>query len=229
MVLTEDKHPVVLEHVARHLIACAFPEEARRFHLQWLPPEEKARARMRANRWKERGQGQIDFVQTLATDLAKDDVFVLVHVDGDRTWSKRRDRQQESNRSQFEREIIPRVRRLLDGLGKEAHLDRLLVIEPYYSIEAWLYQNAPELRRWYQQHFPKGHSDLVIVAAWEADPSLLDEVEKPKTKIAPHDTINVELASRGFPYQKVRGVEKSFSAAVQVVERCKPLRDALTV
>lgn len=229
LVLTEDgsRSGVALEHLVMHLLRRAWPHHAGQVRLQFLPPNPVARARMRANRWKERGQDQINFIQTLATDLAKGDVFVIVHLDGDRPWAHRGRQDPASNRAHFERQILPRVRSLLEGRGAGHHLGRLLLVEPFYSIEAWLYLNDAQLRAWYARHAPPGHVDLELLDTWRDSPELLDELEKPKEALIVRDRHNGDLASTGFPAAKAEKLGKSFAAAVRAFRACEPLRSQL--
>ncbi|MEP7127187.1 MAG: hypothetical protein ABJE95_40005 [Byssovorax sp.] len=78
--------------------------------------------------------------------------FALFHFDGDRAWS---DRASCENVPTFEafvqRYVEPLVVASLkkNGIEREsaARMSRLRRLTPFYSIEAWLYQNTTEARR----------------------------------------------------------------------------------
>ena len=214
----------VLEILVEHLIKRAFPRNGPPVKLERLPPRPVLVGTLRGNQWKDRRK-QIDLRRSLATDLAKEDVFVFVHLDGDSAWSTRDERPQGGNRGQWDKMITPGVEAILHGENRAGGLQRLIIVEPFYSIEAWLYQNVTELRRWYTKHHPQAGDDLQHLDEWENDRCLLDEIAKIKESLRIGSQHNLELARQQFPSKEVLKAGKSFAACVERLQDCAPLRE----
>ncbi|HEX2568157.1 MAG TPA: hypothetical protein VH877_01280 [Polyangia bacterium] len=158
--------------------------------------------------------------------------FVVFHVDGDQAWSDPRTCE---NQVQFEALVMRRVRKLLEASGGKRTLgprplhriERLFLFMPYYSIEAWTYQNTVEAKRiLHAEHYGQY---IYRFDEWEAHRERLDEVLKPKAEIPKfEDRYNHRLASSGYPADAVYGVGKSFAALVDTMRRCEDLCAALT-
>ncbi|QRN97235.1 hypothetical protein JRI60_51250 [Archangium violaceum] len=96
---------------------------------------------------------------------------------------------------------------------------------PFYSIEAWLYQNTREARRLCEETGCKQcHEKL---AGWEQNRASLDEVIRPKGELCFQDTHNAHLASSGFPVREAFAAEASFTHAVEGLLECDELTTAL--
>jgi len=112
----------------------------------------------------------------------------------------------------------------LDEPAPESKLIRLV---PFYCIEAWLFQNTMAARRLLKKTGRCRPADSALLDAWKADPSLLDDLFKPKEQICMGARFNKELASSAFPAAKVEGVRRSFALVVDSMRACQPLVDAL--
>jgi hypothetical protein len=217
----------VLKNLVKHLLRRAFLPSGPPPELVVLPPNDGARQQLCGNKWKKPGKEQIELTRTLATELLKGDVFVFVHLDGDSAWSKRQSRPKGGNRGQWETSIEASLRLILQGKNNVQALDRLLIIEPFYSVEAWLFQNTAALRQWYKRHQPQATQDLARISEWEADPSLLDEIEQIKDQLRIGNTANLELIQDKFPSKKLFELGLSFHTTALTIQRCQDLKNKL--
>jgi len=167
--------------------------------------------------------------------------WAFFHFDGDRAWA---DRSSSENEAKFKERVWDRVRSLIrmhiEERAKEAgenplseridaqatqRMARLKRIVPFYSIEAWLFQNTKEAVRLCELHY--SGRDVEQFLEWEQDRLALDEVLKPKKAVCLGSKHNLELASNGFPAREIRAAGKSFAAAVQLLSQDAELREAL--
>jgi hypothetical protein len=202
--------------------------------LRFEPPDEAVATIVGGNRWKSTNprdhQKIVALVRTLATKLAEQPPgFVMFHVDGDCRWSER-DRSRTP--TQFRQSIAARVRDLLSDKHRDwtsSEIDycmkRLLLLVPFYSIEAWTYQNTRRARELCHKHH--GGRDADRFEAWERDRASLDEVEKPKEQTCLASKHNRDLAERAFPHVEAHDAGRSFRTAVDALRACQDLRDAL--
>jgi hypothetical protein len=206
--------------------------------IRFEPQGEGAARAMRGNLWKSRSPRDrpklVDLRQAIATKLVEeaDDVpgFVVFHVDGDRRWQ---DRTSSENVARFDDYVRTYVEPIVrDALGRKrrgeetpARMARLRRLSPFYSVEAWLYQNTREARRLCEAGCGR-HVDLID--RWEAARGELDEIEKPKEALCFGAGHNRALATNGFPASAVFAVEKSYTAAVEHLLDCDALGAALT-
>lgn len=197
------------------------------------PPEDEAALIARGNRWKSTNprdrQKVVSLVRSIATKLAEEAGMVMFHVDGDRPWSQR---YTSENRQKLDDIILTRVRALLAGKHREwsiedidRRMQRLFILMPFYSIEAWLYQNTSHAIRICQEQYGGRHVERF--QEWQANRALLDEVEQIKDAICLGDKHNLELASSAFPHEVVFLAGTSFAAAVDALCACHELRAAL--
>ncbi|EPX61194.1 hypothetical protein D187_000977 [Cystobacter fuscus DSM 2262] len=190
----------------------------------------------KSTRAKDR-QKQVELIRTIATQVLMVDGWVLFHFDGDREWSTR---DSSENVKKFQTLVYARVRELVvlkltelrDGstpqaLEARAHarLTRLKTVVPFYSIEAWLFQNNREAIRLCQESY--SGRDVEQFQAWAQDRTALDEVLKPKEAVSMGAAHNLDLASHGFPAREVHAAGKSFAATVDTLKQDGELRDAL--
>lgn len=228
------------EHVQTHQDKITFEPVRNKEALQAL----------HANVWKSPKQRnhnkQVELVRTLATQLLLENGWAFFHFDGDRAW---KDRSSSENRKTFEEVFCEKVRLLIQlelekrekkegrkpdtaALAAQAkrHMERLKQIVPYYSIEAWLFQNTSEAIRLCETHYNR--RDVEQFQKWEQDRPALDEVPQPKKFVCLGAKHNLELASQGFPAREVRGAGKSFDAVAhalsQDAELCEALRRTYT-
>jgi hypothetical protein len=200
---------------------------------------------LHGNIWKsdkERDYGrQVELVRTLATQLLLDNGWAFLHFDGDRDWAER---DSSENVTKFRSRVWERVRLLIQMTLEEQErkagrtpvpkdldaratqrMSRLKQVVPFYSVEAWLFQNTQEAIRLCEAHY-EGR-DVERFRQWQLDRGALDEVVKPKTEVCLGAKHNLELASRGFPARAARDAGKSFNAAVQVLAQDAELLEAL--
>ncbi len=230
LVLTEDSGKQAHETI-RGLLGCmlrlvepgAVTHGPRRVRLE--PPDGPIRRRMSGTGWKSRDQHQrVLLVRTIAAELLKGH-FVFVHIDGDRPWSER-DRSE--NRALYETRLRRSVRAMLRMMrpdSADALLGHLHLLMPFYSIEAWLYQNTAAAIRLCGRHHEGAH--IARFEAWAADRTRLDEIDKPKAACCLGDTHNATL-TRGYPSAAVFDAERSFHDAVLGLLHDPDLGEALT-
>ncbi len=198
------------------------------------PADEKARVAMGWNAWKERGprgdRVRVDLRQAIATRLLHKDGlgFVLVHVDGDRRWEDSQGGILAENLEQFRKLVLPGIELLLAAKGQSERIHRLVMVTPFWCMEAWLYQNVDVALSFYEKHHPDEREDIELFdKTWRADPAALDEVEYPKKRIRIHDQHNYELATKRFPAERAHRAGKSFALVVETLRRCPGLSEAL--
>lgn len=195
--------------------------------------DERGRAAMGFNAYKStspRDHGkQLDLANAIATRLLRgDEVFVFVHVDGDRRWSERGPTPPLcDNQRLFEANVLRRVRAQLEQRGQLERLERLLYVLPFWSVEAWLYQNTAEALKICAEHDPRHERDLSRFQNWAAEPAAIDEVERPKHAAQTfQDRYNARLA-RSFPAGKAYSLGLSFAYTVDRMKASAPLTEAL--
>ncbi|WP_434048622.1 MULTISPECIES: hypothetical protein [Sorangium] len=217
-----------------------------RHRVDFLPSEPREEEAMRGNVWKADGRNPIErerrlrLLRYIARKLLLPDTFVIFHIDGDRPWAARATSE---NLAKFDRQVLtqlphvvergrvhsPRTRLRAKG-GDEPPApvlpsEHLVLVCPFRSIEAWLYQNvrrASEICR--REH---GGRHVGDIEAWEGKREELDELPAPDQAFCLKKAYNRELASHGFPVQIAYDVRKSFAESVDRMGRCGALRTAL--
>ncbi len=239
MVLTEDSGAGAYDTVhalAKELLKLLVPG-VRTHRIDFKPlDDENARRAMHANLWKSTNpldQPSIRLlIRSIITELLKDTGFVLYHIDGDRPWSER---DSSENVRGFRSRMLPPIeagvrfqlqRQPHDAQEPGKRMKRLQLVVPFYSIEAWLYQNTREAGRLCEQE-GCGQCYPQKLAAWEQDRASLDEVTQPKNALCVQDKHNARLASSGFPAQEAYDAEASFHYAVLQLLECDELTTAL--
>jgi len=196
-------------------------------------PREEARRVVNGNRWKDgkKHRELVDLRKTIATKLGERNGFVFFHIDGDCAWSSRGST---DSLEKFQTLIVRPLRALLasDVRGQrmsepevEELLERLRLIVPFYSVEAWLYQNIDVAIALCHAHH--GGKDADRFARWKGCRHEIDELPRPKQEICLHDKHNKELAETKYPAGVVYKVGTSFAAAVDSLRACDPLHLAL--
>jgi hypothetical protein len=195
--------------------------------IRFEPQSERERRVMVGNGWKDRKHRElVDLVRSIATKLLEDEGgvpgFVVFHFDGDRPWSKRAAAE---NPALFEQRVAEPVHMLvrdtLARLEREAELPRrlrrLVRLVPFYSIEAWLFQDLDQLRR----HCCGAPEHVALLDAWLARRSSIDEVDRPKEALA------CVGSSHNFSAEKVMKAGASYEAAVTAMLEAEDLLAAL--
>jgi len=235
LLLTEDRandaHAIfaILAKKMLQLLKAGCPTH----QLDFRPANDDARRAMHGNLWKSEKprdrQKLVDLRRTIARTLNEpgEQSFVFFHIDGDRSWSKR---ETSENHQKFLERIRHGVEQLLAQSGRsaleiETALSRLCLVMPFYSIEAWLYQNTRAAIQICQESY--NGADVERFKAWEQKRALLDEEEKPKEKTCLRDRHNLDLAKDGFPSGAVYDAGCSFAAAVDSLLDCEKLGEVL--
>jgi len=233
LVLTEDSgrdgHATIVAIVKRMLQLVVPDYQTHR--LGFEPKNEDAQRAVRGTGWKR--DPQPDDVRlalrTIATALGRDDGYVLFHVDGDRPW---RDRALSENRQKFDVRVRARVgQALMNRRPKptkedtEARLQRLFLLMPFYSVEAWLYQHtAVAVRICHEKYDAR---DIDTFERWQRDRAALDDVEKPKESVCLAATHNLECAGPGYPAEDVLAAGRSYADCVAQLRANDELRALL--
>ena len=118
--------------------------------------------------------------------------------------------------------LLPMVDKVVSAQARS----RLLLALPHYSIEAWLYQNLDHIESIAISH-PKREALLALVAAWRADRSTLDAVERPKDRCPLGDSVNLDLAARSWPAKEAYAAGASYAASLDAWRTCADLLAAL--
>lgn len=233
LIMNEDSSPTAykaLRHLFRRICQLLCPELQTQ-HLAFSPTPEELESCVRAGQWQSSNprhlRQQVDLAQSIASQLATDCGFVAFHYDGDRAWAHRGTCVHDSH---FESNVRQRVQALLGNRMTSERLDeamsKLLVLKPFYCLEAWTYQNFSRARAICEELGNPAGSELLD--AWEADPGLLDEVIGPPDIFPLKRHYNVELTERSYPAGRVYAIDKSFAATVNEALSCKPLLEALS-
>lgn len=207
--------------------------------IRFEPPESPgARAALRGNLWKSKSPRDYNdrraLIGYIATKLLEGETsFVLYHIDGDRTWA---DREESENVRKFRAFIETDVRQFVEHrrrqMGRdvdgEFSLAQLLVMVPFYSLEAWVFQNTQLGRRLCQEHEACNGDHVTLFEAWERDRTALDEVLKPKEQICFRGKHNHRLAE-ALDVDAVYYAERSLHETVNDFMAREPLLRALAL
>ncbi len=233
VVLTEDKHLEPLRALVRVMLRLIAPHHnEKRIDIADGPPD--AREAAQANLGKSRRTGghqrRVAIARAIATEIFTPTNFVFYHVDADRCFSSPAEPKPEN--VLFVDDILVAVRQHIEGL-KQHHgdtrstdevLNRVCRLLPYYSIEAWLFQNTRIGRELCLKHHRGQH--VGVFDAWERNRQQLDEIEKPKDACCLAATHYHDLATHHYPGQTVYAVGKSFAQTVDRLSKCEALRSA---
>jgi len=244
-VLTEDASGQAFGTVSafvRHLLLLADPRTQTQC-LELEPTEhEHIRATTIANRWKSSSasdrQSVVELLRMIAGKVVEPGGYVFFHFDGDAPWSAR---DASANIKAFDRIIKEGVRSTLQmrlstrygnrTLEMEAAvadaLGRLIPIVPFYSIEAWCYQNTRIGKEVCLALHSGGHD--ATFEQWEQDRTQLDEVTQIKNTSCLGSEHNHRLASEHFPAREVHLVGKSFAYCVKDLASRPALLSALAM
>jgi len=179
---------------------------------------------IRGNLWKStRAMDQskiIDLIKYVSTELSRGR-FVFWHIDGDRVWGNRR---ASENQQKFDEIILSAIKVKLGHLRES--VNNFFLIVPFYSIEAWTYQNTIEARSLSKIKYSS--KDLDIIESWAKDPKLLDEIEKVAESICLRKHHNLELVtSQHFTLSPHLVAQKSLHATLTLLGSSDKLRKSL--
>lgn len=246
VMLTEDSGKdgrTTVEALARRMFDLVVPDfQSHRIRfVPRDPPEEEA---MRGNIWKTDGKNPVEHARRVRLRryivrwLSLPNSFVLFHIDGDRPW---RERYTSENTEKFQkfRATLPQVadrgrannpraranREAHDESPPELRLEHLILICPFRSIEAWLYQNVQVALDICTREHKGAH--IAKLQGWEEQRAELDELPAPEKALCLGKMFNLELATRGFPACAAYDVKKSFAESVDRLRDCAALVEAL--
>lgn len=242
---------IITEDSARNAASCVESIAKRMFQLldsrvathriEFQPGQEECRA-AKGNMFRGAGakgtsrhgnsKATRDMSRAIASKVMEEGVLPLVlwHIDGDAPWSER-------SKSRIYADfaaIAAGVRNYLVHGGPRASgisaeeadekLKRVCLFAPYYSIEAWTFQNLTKLATLSSNANFQRH-----VKRWKADRALIEE--EPKIKdLAPFGSKhNAELASQSFPSAEVYEVGKSYTTTVDSLRVVPGLDEALRI
>lgn len=204
--------------------------------IRFEPPEVKAA--LRGNLWKSKNpkdnQDRLDLIRYIATKLLEGETsFVLYHIDGDRTWA---DREESENVRKFQAFIETDVRQFVEHRRRQTgrpiegafSLAQLLVMVPFYSLEAWVFQNTQLCRRLCEEHETCKGKHAALFEAWQKDRTALDDILGPKEKICFGGKHNHRLAE-SLDVDTVYYAERSLYETVNDFMRRPPLVRALAL
>ncbi len=233
LIMNEDSSRTAYEalrHLIRRICQLLCPDLGTQ-HLAFSPTPEELEGCVRAGQWQSSNprhrRQQVDLAQSIASQIATDRGFVAFHYDGDCAWSHRTMCVHDPH---FETNVRQRVRALLGTHMPAEKLDelmsKLLVLKPFYCLEAWTYQNFARARALCEELGNPPGSELLD--AWETDPGLLDEVVGVPNVFPLKKHHNVALTEKGYPADRVYELGKSFTASVDAALACKLQLDALS-
>jgi len=245
VILTEDSGKdgrATVEALAWRMLHLVVPGfGSHRVH--FVPRDVREEEAMRGNVWKTSGNPQeherrVRLLRYIARKLSLADTFVLFHIDGDRTWGERHTSENTAKFERLVRNALPqvadrgrangprtKVRAQTNADPPPLHLEHLLLICPFRSIEAWLYQNLRAAIDICGREHRGAH--VIELQAWEGQRGEFDELPAPEEVVCLRKTSNLELAERGFPAREVYEVKKSFAESVDRLRACGALSRAL--
>lgn len=196
-----------------------------------LQPLTQASAQRAAhgNRWKSRRPAdradRLALIREVGGVLLDGRGFVLFHIDGDRPFAERERSENVHAFADFRVDLAQSMQTRARDLEAVLRVidERLLLIVPFYSIEAWLFQNTEAAIAL----CPAGHPDIAKLRAWAADRGLLDELEKPKGEMAFRSRHNLALAKQDYPLHAVLAARKSLAQTLDRISGCAPLQAVL--
>ncbi len=231
LILTEDgaegAHETITA-VVKRMLQLVVPE-CQTHRIGFEPKDEQAQRAVQGTGWKQK-PASCEFretLRTIATRLGRADGFVFFHIDGDKIWSKQ---DTSENKAKWKTHVEEPVRLILERFSNrpvdvEALLERLFRIMPFYSIEAWLYQNTDVAIRICRDKYQGRH--IHLFEQWRNDRTALDEVDKPKKQVQLEGNHNLEFARVGFPADSVRAAACSYAACVEQLMQCEELKKLL--
>jgi len=180
----------------------------------------------KSHRWGD-NRRLANFHQALGGYLCTDPrSVVIVHIDGDRPWSKRKTSE---NLQKFHSLIKEPIDALLQLHAPGSTPDALILLCPFYSIEAWLYQNLTELPAIAATlSAPNRDRLLALIQEWEEDPTRIEQIENPKVVCPLKAEHNLRLAIKSWPAAQIYERNQSFAESVERMRASKTLLEGLT-
>lgn len=244
-VLTEDSSPdarATVEALVKKMLPLVVPNCRVHDRVAFLPTEAREQEAMHGEAWKSDKQchhdARVRLQRYIARRLCEKQTFVVFHADGDTPWQER---EQSVNKHKFDAFVVKIKQSAEAGQRSvrksrrhspqepqptpEPDLDRLIKFMPFYTLEAWLYQNLQGILDICRRQHDGEHVDAV--REWENKRHEFDEIVKPADSFCVAKMHNLELASRTFPIQKAYDVQKSFFDSVELMKSCQKFVEAL--
>lgn len=159
-----------------------------------------------SNKWRDKDPGSKFRVlcRFLADIYLSDIEFCFWHIDGDRPWDKEILFENTDNCNKMIKQVVSVVESMVVGTGSAFSLERfwrkIIIMEPCYSVEAWLYQNYQKL------------SDVEAQEIIELKKTNeLDFISEIKSKTSFSNQRN-EVLSDMFPSKKINELELSYAS-----------------
>lgn len=244
-VLTEDTSKdarATVEALVRKMLPLVVPNCRVHDRVAFFPTDPREQEAMHGEAWKSEHQrhheARVRLQRYIARRLCESQTFVVFHVDGDTPWEQR---QQSENHRKFDWFVIKIKQSAEAGQRRvqasrrapsqdvkpnaEPDLDNFIRLMPFYTLEAWLYQNLQGIVDICRKQHDGKHVDAA--REWENRRHEMDEIVKPADHFCVAKMHNHELANRGFPAQKAYDVQKSFFENVERMKTCSKLVAAL--
>jgi hypothetical protein len=244
LVLSEDgsehAHAVVVA-LSKAMLKIVDPSvQTQREKLQFAEERDEGRRAMSANRWRSTAEEDEPAIRALMRAivrqlLIRDDEdrpngFVFFHYDGDETFSNRDASDARRHFAELRLRIEQQVR-AASGAEDEALrriMSRLIVVEPFYCIEAWTYQHTEIAKKICARGCGK-HIDLFD--GWAQDRGALDEIwklwDRQELNCCLGKHHNLDLMAPGYPAEAVCEAGKSFYETFDRMTRSPDLLAAL--
>jgi len=146
--------------------------------------------------------------------------LVLFHIDGDIPWSQGEGGTRGPNLEAFERKLKPAMEAVLAMRQQSDCLERFMLVVPYYSIEAWIFQNLEEAKALYMRHYPHGHEAVRLLEHYEGNRSDLEEACDLKERFRLLSQHRLHLVLTRWPSRKALNTRRSFALAVERLRAC---------
>ncbi|MDD4974426.1 MAG: hypothetical protein PHY93_08735 [Bacteriovorax sp.] len=181
---------------------------------------------LQGNHWKQKKPTSNfdDLCSFIADIYQNDDEFIFWHIDADTTWSNDAGYQLSKNILQLEEIVFKKVEAFSNSKKKAFNKDelykKLILVEPFYSIESWLYENYEIVRDSHKPHYE------ALKKFKEKHGDTFDLISQVKEKTSVKDEINIEL-SNNFPSSRINQIGMSYSLFLSLLKENLPLNEAI--
>lgn len=194
--------------------------------IEYIEIDAKHSGVLSGNKWRQRRPRDRkltamihNFKRELIQYLLEGPAFIFWHIDGDMRWCDFTQKGNCTNLEQLNSFLAPiesELESYRSNSSTKLPKNKVLKLLPFYSIEAWLYQNSTTL-----QNIKGDTSDIHAKS-----PSDFDEILKVKDSFNIKDEYNLQL-SKSFPFQKVYALGKSFHRTVEELKDASGFLDTV--